>query len=459
MTETFESDPEHPYNWPFWRKVSIGMIYSLGQLVTLMSASMIAPALNDIAADLHMTASTAQLSFSVFFLGLGFAPFLVAPLSEAFGRKPLWFVCNLWYILWNALCPVGNSQAMLVVGRLLSATGASVGVSLSGPVMADMFKPEKRGQSQAISALLPYLGPALGPIVGGLLTDHIRWQWLFWVLSIFDAGIVVLGVFAIKETYAPILLQRKLELESGKPGAAVLVGNESRYSSLRQRLRTVLVRPVRILFTRPIIQILTLILSIDFGVYTFVLSSYADLWIDKYNQSGTSSSLHYIAIAIGATLAAQVGGRFMDWIWGVMKRRHPDQEPVPEYRIPHMVLPALLFPLTMFWYGWSAEYGLTWPVVDVGVAAFTMGNFMFTSGPYAYILDEFHDQAASAMAATRMFSYVLGFAFPLFAPQLYAALGYGWGNGLLAFLFYLFAIPVIAMLWFYGPRLRAIGRE
>ncbi len=106
------------------------MLYSIGQLVTLMSASMIAPSLKQIAADLGMTDSTAELSFSVFFLGLGFAPFVVAPLSEVFGRKPVWFVCNIWYILWNALCPVGNSQAMLVVGRIMAAAGASGGVTV-----------------------------------------------------------------------------------------------------------------------------------------------------------------------------------------------------------------------------------------------------------------------------------------------------------------------------------------
>lgn len=123
-------DPENPYNWPFWYKIVTGLLYSLGQLVTLMSASMIAPALPLIAADLHMTPSTAQLSFSVYFLGLGFAPLLIGPLCEVFGRKPVWAACNVWYILWNALCPVGNSQAMLVIGRLMAAAGASAGVTV-----------------------------------------------------------------------------------------------------------------------------------------------------------------------------------------------------------------------------------------------------------------------------------------------------------------------------------------
>ncbi len=324
--------------------------------------------------------------------------------------------------------------------------------------MGDLFVAKDRGKSQAIAALLPYLGPALGPIVGGLVSQHVRWQWLFWILSLFDAGVVLVGLLVLKESYAPVILQRKADRAAGHARHAPLPDRERR-REFRLLLQNRLARPVRILVRRPIIQLLTFVLALEFGVYTFVLGSFASLWIDKYGQSETESSLHYIAIAVGATIAAQVGGPFMDWLWGAMKRRYPDREPVPEYRVPHMIPGTIMFPLAMFWYGWSAEYGVSWPAVDIGVAVFTTFNFMFVQGPFAYILDEFGDQAASAMAATRMFTYVLGFAFPLFAPQLYASLGYGWGNSLLAFLFYLFGVPTVAILWFYGAKLRAIRRE
>ena len=95
-----------------------------------MSASMIAPALDQILKDLGMSASAGQIAFSVFFLGLGFAPFLVAALAETYGRRPVWFVGNIWYIIWNSLCPVGFSPALMIVGRLMSAAGASVGITV-----------------------------------------------------------------------------------------------------------------------------------------------------------------------------------------------------------------------------------------------------------------------------------------------------------------------------------------
>lgn len=121
-------DPQDPYNWPEWRKVTIGIIFSIGQLVTLMSASIIAAALENISRDLGTDASTTQITLSIYFLGLGIGPFFIAALCEMNGRKNIWIISNVWYILWNALCPVGESRALMIIGRFLSATGAGAGV-------------------------------------------------------------------------------------------------------------------------------------------------------------------------------------------------------------------------------------------------------------------------------------------------------------------------------------------
>lgn len=108
----------------------MAIIVSLGQLVTIMTTSIVAPSLSTIAQDLHMGSSEMQVTFSIFVLGLAFAPFLIAALSEMYGRKKIWIICNLWYILWNSLCPVGHSSGMMIVGRFMAGSGASVGITV-----------------------------------------------------------------------------------------------------------------------------------------------------------------------------------------------------------------------------------------------------------------------------------------------------------------------------------------
>jgi MFS family permease len=92
---------------------------------------MLVPALGQILQDFHIDSYKGQIAFSVFFLGLGWAPFIIAPLSEIYGRRPIWLIGNAFYILWNSLAPVGNSLKFMVVCRFLSACGASVGICVS----------------------------------------------------------------------------------------------------------------------------------------------------------------------------------------------------------------------------------------------------------------------------------------------------------------------------------------
>ncbi|KAF7551092.1 hypothetical protein G7046_g7806 [Stylonectria norvegica] len=456
-------DPENPYNWSSRRKITIAVVYSCSSLVTTMSASMIAPALDQVLKDLNMGSSAGQIAFSVFFLGLGLAPFIVAPLSETFGRKPVWLAGNAFYVIWNSLCPVGFSPALMIIGRLLSAAGASVGVTLTSSAVADVYRNKDRGQSLAIAGILPYIGPALGPIVGGLAAQHLWWPWLFWILSIFDVAFIVLGIFAVQETYTPTLLRRKARLIALRSGGNSIVpsakGFRASSREIHARIRPQILKPVQLLTQRPIIGILALAMAIGFGIYTLVISTFASLWTTNYGQSKTASSLHYIAIALGAITSAQAGGRLMDFMWRRTCAARPQSEPTPEYRLPYVIIGLIPAVAGLFWYGWAAERGSHWAVVDFGVFFFTVGTFMFSQGLLAYMVDEFSStRAASASAATRFGTYLFGFIFPIFAPQLYNTLGYGWGNSLLGLLYLAFTAPIILAIWIWGPRLRSIGR-
>ncbi|KAF3026804.1 hypothetical protein E8E14_014917 [Neopestalotiopsis sp. 37M] len=379
-------DPDNPYNWSALRKISISVIVSFGQLVTLMSTSMMASALGQIGHDLGIGESTTQVTFSIFVLGLAFAPFPIASFSEMYGRKPVWLFCNAFYILWNAVCPIGRSAALMVIARFLAGSGASVGITLTGPIMADMYRKEERGKSLAIATFVPYLGPALGPIVGGAISQKLEWPWLFYVLSMFNTLIWVIGLVFVRESYTPVLLARKHR-------AAAATSTPRSFGATLSEMAANLRRPLQLLWQRPIIQVLALIIALNFGVYCLLLSTFATLWIQRYGESTFVSTLHYIAISVGITLATQGGGRFMDWVFAKQKARSPGGIVTPEFRVPCLILPVILIPIGLFWYGWAAEKGAHWVVVDVGVGIFVCGSFLLAQALLAYLLDEFSHAA------------------------------------------------------------------
>jgi hypothetical protein len=333
--------------------------------------------------------------------------------------------------------------------------------------MADMYGAKDRGKAVAISGILPYLGPALGPIIGGAATQRLKWPWLFWVLSICDVVSLIMGYLLVQETYGPVLLKREARVQ-GRFNADAGNTNQSRFMfgqnisfmGFLVTFLTFLKTPISLLVRRPVIQLIALALAIQFGTYTLVLGSFATLWQTEYQVSPIVSSLHYIAIAMGACLSAQFGGPAMDCIWRTMKARYPDRKPTPEYRIPYLMLTILPATAGLLLYAWAGEMLLHWIAVDFGVLLFTWASFMSAGALNAYLFDEFPQRvSASASAAARAGTYLLGFAYPILAPKLYQALGYGWGNTLLSLLFLMFSGLVAIVLWCWGSQIRASGRK
>lgn len=323
--------------------------------------------------------------------------------------------------------------------------------------MADIFRADQRGQSYALVTFAPYLGAAIGPLAGGALTQEYGWPWLFWVVSISDAVIIALFAVLVHESYAPVLLAKKAKKLREATGKNYQTKFERSHPRLSQKIKTSMIRPLKLFFTRPIILLISVSTSFAFAVYVAALTTYATMWQDVYHLSEKQSSLHYIAIALGSTLGSQLTGPFMDRIWARLKAKH-NGETAPEYRVPAMIPGVVLMPLGLLLYGWAVEKRLHWIVPDIGAAIMSGGMMSSTAPMYAYLIDEFAEYSASSNAACRILSNSMSFAFPVFAPSLYEKLGYGWGNGMLAFVYIAIAFPAPYLLWTWGPKIRAVGR-
>jgi MFS family permease len=186
---------------------------------------------------------------------------------------------------------------------------------------------------------------------------------------------------------------------------------------------------------------MSLLLAYNFGIYCLAIATLAEIFQTQYNQSETARGLNYISIAIGSTLATQIGGPITDKVWHYLKSKDPNQTAVPEFRVPMMIPGFLLSPIGLILYGWSAQNRWHWIITDIGAAIFSGGIMMGSNAMYAYLIDEFAEHAASANAAARCWTNVLGFGFPILAPSMYGALGYGWGNCVLAFIALAMGIP------------------
>lgn len=202
---------------------------------------------------------------------------------------------------------------------------------------------------------------------------------------------------------------------------------------------------------------MSLFLAYNFGVVYIVLSTFANLWIERCQQIEAQSGLHCLALVIGYTLAAQVSAKATDRLWKYLKERAGNGEAAPEYRVPLKGSSAVLIPAGLFVYGWTAKRRTHWIWPDVGAAIFGCGIILNTLAMQAYVMDAYSTYVASAAAASQFLRSVAGFTFPLFAPLMYHSLGYEWGNSLLAILSLTLGLPAPLLLWRYGVRVRASG--
>ena len=149
-----------------------------------LASSMLAPAVPQVMTEFKSTnQELASFVVSVYVLGYAFGPLLIAPLSELYGRVPVYHVCNILFIIFTVACGLSSNLNMLIGWRFLQGTFGSCPLTIGGGTISDMIIQQKRGGVMAIWALGPLMGPIIGPVAGGYLAQAKGWRWGFWVIA------------------------------------------------------------------------------------------------------------------------------------------------------------------------------------------------------------------------------------------------------------------------------------
>jgi MFS family permease len=315
-----------------------------------------------------------------------------------------------------------------------------------------MFPPQQRAGAMAIWSIGPLLGPVIGPVCGGFLVESMSWRWVFWILAIFGGAFGVVLLIVGRETYHPILLERKaakLRKETGK--------NELR-SKLAQNLPPkeifirAIVRPMKMLFLSPIVGLMSLYIAINYGILYLFFTTVTFVFEGQYQFSSGAVGLSYIGVGVGMIVGMACLGVMSDKI---IRQQQAKGEAKPEHRLPlRLTLPgAIGLPIGVFIYGWTTYYGVHWIVPIIATSLIGLGNLTAMMTIQTYLVDAFTIHAASAIAANTVLRSIFGAVLPLSGLSMYDALGLGWGNSLLGFISIAF-IPVPIAFKYYGERIR-----
>lgn len=274
------------------------------------------------------------------------------------------------------------------------------------------------------------------------------------ILTIVCALNTAVGLFFLQETYVPVLLgqrKRELEEESEEGTKFHYDGEDSR--PLSAKLGHSMKRPF-VMFAQPIILIMSLyqalIFATTYSIYTNMQNIFSDA---PYNFNSEQVGLLYLGPGLGFLIAVRALVPRIDTIFNKLTEKN-DGISKPEFRLPLAIFPGcILIPAGLISFAWLVEHRMHWAACITATFFYGIGQVVIINTVQNYYIDSFSQYAASAIAGGSVLRSLIGGIVPLFSPQLFNRLGYGWGISCFGFLGVLIA-PSPLLFYYYGEGVR-----
>ncbi|XMA09108.1 hypothetical protein WAI453_001899 [Rhynchosporium graminicola] len=452
-----DGDSENPLDWSNAYKLEVVSLLSFMAFVVSFTCIGVVPVADRIVFDLGGGESkTARiLLVTVWELGEAAGPFLMAPLSEIYGRYPVFNVANIIFIFGVVLGALSHTANIFIFSRLL--TGFAVASNVLNPaIIGDIYNSESRGSGMSLVMLAPLVGGTIGPTISGLLAETVGWRNILWLCAGLATLCEILFCTFLRETYKVTILQRRaarLRKETNDKSLKCLWETEDGDSVQSwAKLRTAITRPFLVMYSSLVLQIMSFYSGFAFTFYYILATTLPGILKDIYGFSPAKTGSVFISFSTGAFLGIIVCNLSVDRIY-VKLTRNNGGAARPEFRLPFMIGGASLLPFVVGFYGWI-PYS-RWPIYLLLLVVASLGFVaMCVMIPMSsYIVDSFGIYSASAMTVVLLTRCSMGTLLPLCIPLLTDALGLGYGFLVLAAVcLIVFPLPVLILR--YGARWR-----
>ncbi|KAJ5391921.1 hypothetical protein N7509_007411 [Penicillium cosmopolitanum] len=451
---TGSDDPMHPQNWALNKRIIISATLAYTTFVSSFASAIYSSAALAIATNFHISTEVAILGVTLYVLGFASGPTLWAPMSELIGRKMPIIVGMFGYSLFTVAAATSKDVQTLMLTRFFAGFFSASPIAIVPAVFADIWNNQTRGVAIAMFAMAVFVGPFASPFTGGFITmSYLGWRWTMYIACIMGFLAVGLCLVFLKETYAPaILVEKAKTLRRQTHNWGIRARQEEVELDWEEIITNNFSRPFRMLFTEPIVFLISLWMSFVYGLIYALLSAYPVVFQGIHGMDLGVGSLPFIGLIIGEILA----GAYILYDQRSYAKKLADNNniPIPEWRLPPSILGGICFTIGLFWFAWTGwTKAIHWMAPTASGVITGFGIYVIFLQCFNYLIDSYLMFAASVFAANTIMRSAVGAAFPLFSKQMFQNLGVQWAGTLLGCLALIMVpIPLAFIKW--GPALR-----
>jgi len=161
------------------------------------------PALVQLEQFFHVNTLLINLTIALFTAILALSNFVIGPIADRWGRRATLLPGLAVYIAGSLLCLAADRYGLFLAGRVLQGAGISAAVLIAPTVIGDIFAPDERAKAMSSYQTISFMGPVLGPVLGGAIAYFLAWQWIFALLATAGAAVLLYNWRRLKETLPP----------------------------------------------------------------------------------------------------------------------------------------------------------------------------------------------------------------------------------------------------------------
>ncbi|KAI1324507.1 major facilitator superfamily domain-containing protein [Xylariaceae sp. FL0255] len=431
------------------------LLLGVATITSPLTATIYFPLLPLLRSHFHTSEQAINLTLTIYIIFQGLSPAIFGPLSDVYGRRPLFLATLFLYVVGNiGLSLNKDSYAVLLVLRALQSLGASAAYAISFGVIADVCPPGERGRMLGPISMALNLGACIGPVAGGAVAYRSgNFIWVFWALVI--VGIVLfvaVGLFLPETARNQIgdgrddsryrwwqrswieLLRRHCSKSSQVENSRERVQRAKHEPGIRYSLRSFLAC-FRIILYKDTILALWMHGSFYVVDYAFV-AALPDIYT-LYSFNELYIGLAYLPRGVGIIIGCYFTGKLMDHNYRVTARKNGWSDlkatkddlynfPIELARTRSSLWMLAISTATMVGYGWVVQKGVYFavPLILQFLQGF-WGTFFYTTYS-ALLVDSFPRSPSTAAATTTITRTAMAAAGVAVLQPLLNAAGRGW---------------------------------